>query len=322
MKVSVIIPIYGVEKYISDCLNSVMKQSYTNDIECILINDCTKDQSIEIAKNLIENYDGNINFKIYEHSVNGGLSAARNTGVKYASGDYLYFLDSDDSITPNCLEDLVKTANLYPKADIVQAGAITNATEEFHYLSMENNDRLPLYSENHKLIKWRMLWTYYPATAWNKLIKRRWFIDNNLFFKEGLLHEDDYWTFFASKYVTAYAICKKDTYLYNIRPGSITQAPNEHNIQSWIKSLSDFVNSIDDDCQAAQRSLIYRLAITYMLRSGKYYITNYIEILKKLLPFCNLIGRMIVLEAIKSVPKECALSKKNIIRIKILSRFV
>ena len=69
MKVSVIIPIYGVEKYISDCLNSVMKQSYTNDIECILINDCTKDQSIEIAKNLIENYDGNINFKIYEHSV-------------------------------------------------------------------------------------------------------------------------------------------------------------------------------------------------------------------------------------------------------------
>lgn len=91
MKVSVIIPIYGVEKYISDCLNSVMKQSYTNDIECILINDCTKDQSIEIAKNLIENYDGNIDFKIYEHSVNGGLSAARNTGILEAKGDYLYF---------------------------------------------------------------------------------------------------------------------------------------------------------------------------------------------------------------------------------------
>lgn len=320
MKISVIIPIYGVEKYISNCLLSVMKQSYAEDVECLLINDCTKDHSIEIAKNLIKKYDGSIKFKIYEHSKNGGLSAARNTGVKHAIGEYLYFLDSDDSITPNCLEDLVKTANLYPKADIIQAGAI--ATEGFKYLRMENNHRIPSYSENHKLIKRRMLWTYYPATAWNKLIKRNWFIAHNLFFKEGLLHEDDYWNFFASKYVSAYAVCKKNTYLYNIRPGSITQAPNARNIQSWIKSLSDFVDSIDDDCQAAQRSLIYRSAVTYMVKSGSCYIADYVNILRNLLPYCNHIGRFIVLEAIRNVPKEHAFSKIDLIRIKILSRFV
>lgn len=320
MKVSVIIPIYGVEKYISDCLISVMKQSYAEDIECLLINDCTKDHSIDIAKSLIEKYDGSIKFKIYEHSENGGLSAARNTGVKNATGDYLYFLDSDDSITPNCLEDLVNTANLYPKADIVQAGAI--ATEGFDYLKMENNHRIPSYSENHKLIKWRMLWSYYPATAWNKLIKRNWFITNNLFFKEGLLHEDDYWNFYASKHVNAYAVCKKNTYLYNIRPGSITQAPNVRNIQSWIKSLLDFVDSIDNECQAAQRALIYRNAVTCMVRSGSCYVSDFIDILKKLLPFCNRIGRIIVLEAIRNVPNEHAFSKMDLIRIKILSRFV
>lgn len=88
---SIIIPVYQVEQYIQKCLLSVVSQSYTKGIECILVNDCTKDQSIEIAKNLIENYDGNIDFKIYEHSVNGGLSAARNTGILEAKGDYLYF---------------------------------------------------------------------------------------------------------------------------------------------------------------------------------------------------------------------------------------
>lgn len=292
MKVSVIIPIYGVEKYISDCLNSVMKQSYTNDIECILINDCTKDQSIEIAKNLIENYDGNIDFKIYEHSVNGGLSAARNTGILEAKGDYLYFLDSDDYITPDCIKVLAETAQKFPKAQIVQAGAEAT-TKGFEYLSLKST-KLKEYTEDKRYIKREMLMAHYPPTAWNKLIKRDWLLKHNLFFKEGLLHEDDYWNFFAAKHVTAYAICKQDTYLYNIRPGSITQAPNERNIKSRLISAFDFMNNIDDFCKKEQLAVIYKLLIADFRKISLSDSMAYLPLFYSLSSMCGIVGKIAI----------------------------
>lgn len=292
MKVSVIIPIYGVEKYISDCLNSVMKQSYTNDIECILINDCTKDQSIEIAKNLIENYDGNINFKIYEHSVNGGLSAARNTGILEAKGDYLYFLDSDDYITPDCIKVLAETAQKFPKAQIVQAGAEAT-TKGFEYLSLKST-KLKEFTEDKRYIKREMLMAHYPPTAWNKLIKRDWLLKHNLFFKEGLLHEDDYWNFFAAKHVTAYAICKQDTYLYNIRPGSITQAPNERNIKSRLISAFDFMNNIDDFCKKEQLAVIYKLLIADFRKISLSDSMAYLPLFYSLSSMCGIVGKIAI----------------------------
>lgn len=292
MKVSVIISIYGVEKYISDCLNSVMKQSYTNDIECILINDCTKDQSIEIAKNLIENYDGNIDFKIYEHSVNGGLSAARNTGILEAKGDYLYFLDSDDYITPDCIKVLAETAQKFPKAQIVQAGAEAT-TKGFEYLSLKST-KLKEYTEDKRYIKREMLMAHYPPTAWNKLIKRDWLLKHNLFFKEGLLHEDDYWNFFAAKHVTAYAICKQDTYLYNIRPGSITQAPNERNIKSRLISAFDFMNNIDDFCKKEQLAVIYKLLIADFRKISLSDSMAYLPLFYSLSSMCGIVGKIAI----------------------------
>lgn len=296
MKVSVIIPIYGVEKYISDCLNSVMKQSYTNDIECILINDCTKDQSIEIAKNLIENYDGNINFKIYEHSVNGGLSAARNTGILEAKGDYLYFLDSDDYITPDCIKVLAETAQKFPKAQIVQAGAEAT-TKGFEYLSLKST-KLKEYTEDKRYIKREMLMAHYPPTAWNKLIKRDWLLKHNLFFKEGLLHEDDYWNFFAAKHVTAYAICKQDTYIYNIRPGSITQAPSARNIKSRLISAADFMDNIDSSCRNNQLAVIYKLLMSdYRVLPNKA-SAAYLPLWAKLNSLCGIGGKMAIFFAL------------------------
>ena len=95
MKVSIIIPIYNVAPYIKRCLQSVADQTY-KDIECILIDDCGSDNSINLAKEFIYDYKGNILFTILHHEENKGLSAARNTGLRYAKGEYVYFLDSDD----------------------------------------------------------------------------------------------------------------------------------------------------------------------------------------------------------------------------------
>ena len=112
IKVSIIIPIYNVEPYIERCIISVLNQSYKN-IEIIIINDCTPDKSIELINKLLNNkYSSTENIHILNHEKNKGLSAARNTGIMNATGDYLYFLDSDDSITHDCIEVLVNALSL------------------------------------------------------------------------------------------------------------------------------------------------------------------------------------------------------------------
>lgn len=89
MKVSIIIPIYNVKKYIIRCLKSVQNQTYT-DIECILVDDKGQDDSMKVAKQFVEEYKGAVKFLLCEHHVNQGLSAARNTGINKASGDYIF----------------------------------------------------------------------------------------------------------------------------------------------------------------------------------------------------------------------------------------
>ena len=111
--ISVIIPVYGVEKYISQCLESVINQTYKN-IEVIVINDGTKDNSASIAK---EYSKQDFRVKVYDFE-NSGLSAARNRGVSLAKGDYIAFLDSDDYVAPNMYEELINNA-LKTDADIV-----------------------------------------------------------------------------------------------------------------------------------------------------------------------------------------------------------
>jgi len=96
MKVSIIIPLYNVKKYISDCLLSVARQTFRGKIECIIVDDCGTDNSVTLAEQFIAGYDGPIEFTMCHHNHNRGLSAARNTGIDVATGDYIYFLDSDD----------------------------------------------------------------------------------------------------------------------------------------------------------------------------------------------------------------------------------
>ena len=103
MKVSIIIPVYHVEKYIERCVLSVLKQTY-RPLEVVFVDDCSNDRSIDIAKKTIEkNGAASIEFVFLEHDKNQGQSAARNSGIKASTGDYLYFLDSDDKLSDDAI---------------------------------------------------------------------------------------------------------------------------------------------------------------------------------------------------------------------------
>ena len=119
-EVSIIIPIYNVEKYVAECLNSVISQTYDHSkIECIIVNDCTTDDSMDIVYEIIKKYDGGMSFIICRHEHNEGVSAARNTGIEVAKGNYIFFIDSDDYIYPNSLELLLNASKIYGYPDMV-----------------------------------------------------------------------------------------------------------------------------------------------------------------------------------------------------------
>ena len=256
MKISIIVPVYNVEQYIKECFDSIAAQTYKGDIECIFVDDCGQDKSVEILENMIADYQGGISFSIIHHEHNKGLSGARNTGINHATGDYLYFLDSDDSIIPNTIESMVKKIVKYPNAQIV-IGGVNVKSSKFGWADITKKN-LPEYSIDKKWIKCSFLKkAVFGVTAWNKLISRSFLLKNNLFFKEGVIHEDEHWNYFLAKKVDRLAICNINTYNYIIRPNSITSRKTQKDIDSYKIIYKDFVENIDEFCKQEQVDLIY-----------------------------------------------------------------
>lgn len=220
MKVSIIIPVYNVAPYIEMCLDSVISQTYKGEIECILVDDCGTDDSVAICEKVISKYNGPISFRIIHHEHNRGLSAARNTGIEASSGDWLYFLDSDDWIIPECIELMVDCLKKYPDSEMVFAGA-KSSDGSFEYMMNYENKDLPPYSNNPVWIKRAMLFNVLNVTAWNKLVSKQLITQNKCYFAEGYIHEDEIWNFLLPRYLNKISICKHNTYQYLIRGNSI-----------------------------------------------------------------------------------------------------
>ena len=223
--ISIIIPIYNVESYIEDCLKCVASQTCLTQgvqVECILVDDCGKDQSIAICEKFIENYKGHLTFKLLHHEHNRGLSAARNTGMEVAQGEYVYFLDSDDKITPDCLEKLYAKA-LDTDADVTFGSYETFGCESKQYIT---NDA-----------------PY--VTAWNKLCKRTFLQNNNIQFIEGLVHEDCPWSFEIECKGAKFAHVPDITYLYLVREGSLQTGKdfNKH-FEAYMQILQEYARII------------------------------------------------------------------------------
>ena len=231
-KISIIIPVYNVESYIADCLQSVMRQTYAGPMECVLVDDCGKDRSIEIAEKLIEDYTianqkskikNPISFRIIHHDHNRGVSAARNTGTDAATGDYIYYVDSDDYISDECIEVLTNPLKNYDY-DIVIGDVQTLGDGRF---TSPIKKTCIIYSQQEILSSFFVDVSLYCA-PWNKLIKRNLFRLNDMTFVEGQkIGEDMLWTYKCCACVKSLFVQKVVTYHYVVREESAIGTMNK-----------------------------------------------------------------------------------------------
>ena len=209
-KVSVIVPIYNVEKYLEKCINSLLSQTL-EDIQIILVNDGSKDNSGNIAREYEKN---NKNRITYVEKENGGLSDARNYGLKYATGDFIAFLDSDDYIEKNAYEEMYNKA-IEENADYVECDFIWEFPNKIRV------DKQYPYKNKKEML------SFVRVVAWNKLIKRQLITDNNLEFPKGLRYEDVEFTYKLIPFINKFAYVDKPFIHYVQREGSIANVQNE-----------------------------------------------------------------------------------------------
>ena len=188
-KISIIVPIYNVEKYLRDCIESIINQTYT-EIEIILVNDGSTDSSLEICKEYAEKND---KIKIVNKK-NGGLSDARNAGLRHATGKYIMFVDSDDYLALNSCEILYNAIKDTDFEFITANFAFTNNDGTPWKKPMFNDkfQNIPLDIEDYKESFYLV-----NSTVWNKIFKKEFIDKNNLSFEVGLLAEDAVFTTLA-----------------------------------------------------------------------------------------------------------------------------
>lgn len=235
MKVSIIIPVYNVEAYIEDCIASVMAQDYEQ-LEVLIVDDCTPDRSIEIVKKMISNYKGPHIYKIIRHTRNGGLSTARNSGIHEATGEFIYFLDSDDFIVEKAISNLIE---LYSQT---QANIVIGNRKTVDHQTKEIVCKPFLFSQSNYFFS--SLDDMYACRefiemdlngiAWNKLVQKDFLLKNHLFFNEGIIFEDDIWSYKVYCCKPTIAVSSTTTYVYRMRPSSIMTSFTEYHFYSSI----------------------------------------------------------------------------------------
>src|SRR5690554_364431 len=218
--ISIIIPIYNVEDYLLNCLESVKSQRYQY-LQVILVNDGATDSSAKIAEEFIE---GDARFRLI-HQKNKGLSGARNTGLKEAKGDFVFYLDSDDVLTNNALELLVNAATKH-QADVVQGNFYYDYPD---YLLLNNQQKEAIAVYDREEAMWALLEHKTVLNfAWGKLIKTD--LAKKHEFPEGKFYEDTFWKYKVIHDVEKYVALKQPVLYYLQRGSAISGAFSMRNL--------------------------------------------------------------------------------------------
>lgn len=232
---SIIIPIYKVEEYLPKCIESVLKQEYV-DYELILVDDGSPDASGKIADNYAKD-DKRIHVI---HKKNGGLSDARNAGMKQAEGKYILFLDSDDFLVPGALNELYSMINKHRGCDVYYAKIARQMNGNSTEFRKRNLIPEQVYSGEEALRRELEKDGKYMAMAQCGIYSRCFLAEQNLLFKKGILHEDEQWS--PRVELAAQKVMYIDVTFYNyiIRDGSITQSDNK------VKNARDLLTTCQE----------------------------------------------------------------------------
>lgn len=238
-KISVVIPIYNVEKYLAECIDSVLAQTLSG-IEIILVNDGSTDNGPQIAESYAERHE---NIRLI-HQENAGLSAARNTGLRGASGQYVYFLDSDDYIEPDGLEVIYKEAAdqdcdlvLFDGASFYDDGDVRKPNMQYDY---QKHYEYPGVYDGEDLFALTLPREDFRTQVCLQLVKRQTLLDLGLTFLEGIIHEDQYYTFALMLQCRRVKIVRKIVYHRRFRDGSIMmQAKTLRNFEGFYRSAKE-----------------------------------------------------------------------------------
>lgn len=233
MKFSVIIPVYNVEKYLEECVHSVLSQDFQN-YEIILVNDGSTDNSGKICDEYVQKYS---QIKVI-HKENGGLSDARNFGIREAKGDYLIFLDSDDFWQGrNILSEISSIIETQNQPDIIFYGITQffNGQTDIQLNDFISFSKAQLTYDFQKDFGYLVENFIYKATGCDKIIKRDIIVNHQLFFPKGKLHEDVAWCYDIVPYINTYSIYPQCFYCYRKeREGSITHKISEKSVMDII----------------------------------------------------------------------------------------
>lgn len=239
-KVSIILPVYGVEKYIADCVTSIIKQTF-KDFELVVVDDGSKDKSIEILQDLLNNTE--VKYKIITRE-NGGLSAARNTGINNSIGEYLTFVDSDDVLNPRYLEVLYTDA-VRENNDLAIANfKWVNDSDKFKF----DERRIEGYevdkSEFLNSVIRRKIFPYFGCF----MVRKSFLIKNNLFFDENVLFNVDHaMQWYLMVLVSKYTYNPTVVYNYYVRPGSIMTGTSLSKKLTGLPSVERCVNDLKEN---------------------------------------------------------------------------
>lgn len=244
MFLSVIIPIYNVEKYLKECIESVLSQSFA-DYEMILVNDGSTDGSGAICDEYGSNYD----FIHVIHQENGGLSDARNSGTKIAQGMYIMYIDSDDYLLDaSCLQKIYESAQNAPDVILYKYKKFIDGSNKF----IEPNIKLPDYNcesvddLGNYLMGLVQNDAFYCA-AWMKTIKRTIIQENDIQFEKGLLSEDQEWYYHVLQKVNKINSIDEAFIAYRQRANSITSSVGEKNLKDTIYIISKWSKDIKEN---------------------------------------------------------------------------
>lgn len=279
---TVVIPVYNVEKYLKRCVDSILIQEWKN-YDILLVDDGSTDNSPQICDDYVKAYD----FISVIHKKNGGLSEARNTGISYAKGDYVYFPDSDDWLEPQTFKELAEVLESQ-EFDIVSFNREFVKGEEDPIIS---DPLVTQVFEGKDAFVQMLKHSYITGFANDKIYKKSLFIDNNISFPKGKYYEDlgtNYKLFLSAENVFA---TNQKYYHYLIdNPDSITQSWNEQKFSDMFEFYkdifySDFVRSRlnQEELQISQlyyvNGLIHILASLYKSKLDKKYIdiTNQVK---------------------------------------------